>query len=362
MHRWLARLLLLLMVLSLGASCARQTGARSQVVFMYQAPADPFNFNKPIGVGQTLELYVHDLEHDRPVTIERAESLSPDVLSIEGHVAHLVGVKAHKPGRARLVVWFKDADGQMKRDSVVMRASEIAQVHMAHPCSGDDRGGAPLSLEGARDIFVPWVRRDANHELLIGYGQFPVKVTPPGAASIRTNRTDAGGVSIDIGEDASSFVLEPKSGPPLRFETTTLKKIDRVILDKWDANAWMVVGTSAFIWPEVRSNMRPVCTDELRFDAKSLTPAVCDAVAENDFGVVVLRGKAWGICRYEISYPGTQARGTFSARVGKLPSHRDAVEPSSSSDEPEKPWWLAPLLALLAPLLLAPFWVIRRSR
>ena len=361
MLRSLARLLLLSMILCLGASCARQTGARSQVVFMYQAPADPFNFNKPIGVGQTLELYVHDVEHDRPVTIERVKSLSPDVLSVEGHVAHLFGVKAHKPGRARLVVWFKDGDGQMKRDSVVMRASEIAKVHMAHPCSPDDRGRAPLYLKGARDMFVPWVRQDANHELLIGYGQFPVKVSPEGAASIRTNRTDAGGISIDI-EDASSFVLEPKNGAPIRFETTTMDRIDRVELDEWDAKAWMVVGTSAFIWPEVRSNRRPVCAEELRFEAKSLTPAVCDAVAENDFGVVVLRGKSWGICRYEISYPGTKARGTFTARVGKLPAHSGDIEPSSSPDEPEKPWWLAPLLALLAPLLLAPFWALRRSR
>ena len=365
MFRPFARVLFMILLLCFSIGCARQTGARSQVVFMYQAPADPFNFNKPIGVGHTLELYVHDIEHDRPVTIQRVKSLSPDVLSVEGHVAHMFGVKAHKPGRARLVVWFEDEDGQVKRDSVVMRASDVDRVALSHPCGTDDRGRAPLYLRGARDLFVPWFRQDANHEIIIGYGQFPVEVSPEGAASIRTNRTDGGGLSLDI-EDVSAFTLRPKQGPPLRFETTTLDRIDTVTLDDWDKNAWMVAGMNTYVWPQPTVRGRGICTEEIRFEAKSLTPDVCMARAESDFGLVMLRGKSWGICRYEISFPGTKASGVFTARVGKLPEHNGEAEPKtrSSDDAPTRPWWFAPLLALLAPLLLAPFFLrlLRRKR
>ena len=59
-----------------------------------------------------------------------------------------------------------------------------------------------------------------------------------------------------------------------------------------------------------------------------------------------------------------------SFAVGTFPGdgHPDPGAATLSSDEPAPqqtpatPWWLAPLLALLAPITLAPYWILARRR
>lgn len=348
-------LLLTLCGLMLASGCARQTGQRGQLIFMYDTPGDPLNFNKPIAQGHTLELFMHSVREDMPVEILEVKSSDPGVLRPTGKVAHLFGVRALKPGRARLLVKAVDEQGRVYRDVVVMRVGKIARTELAYACETmqEDPSQPPLYLAGARDVFVPWARHNEAGELLTGYGEFPVEVVPASAASIRTNRTVQTGLSLDIQGNPGVFELRAEhGGAQLKFESVERAAIDGIWMHPWDAGAWMLIGGAAFVSPEPQVKGRPLCTHDLQVSARSLTPEICEVAAISGEHIVELVGKAWGICRYEVGYEGVRAQHT--ARVGKLPGDEE--------EEPEPPLWLAPLLAMiLVPLGAAPL-LLRRQR
>jgi hypothetical protein len=345
MRVW-SRLSLLFAVALLAAGCSRQTGASEELIFMYESVEDPTNFNKPIATGAELEIFVHDLRDDRPATVLEARSSDPDIVAVDGSVAHLFGLEARAPGSATIEVRARDRQGTARTDSFTIRVADVERTLLEHGCHTEEP--RPLFLAGTSNVFVPWSRRSSKNEPLTGYGIFPVEVVPTDAASIRDRSTAQDGVTLDLDATPTTFSLRAKHGDArLDFETVAPEAVDGIA----SSRNWTVVGRSTYAFFDPLVGGRELCDydrDVLYHRIENHTPEICEVERLPD-GIARIEGRAFGTCRYEVSFPrgGDDARLERTVPVGRLPG-------DGEGDERGLPWWLAPLLAVLAPLLLAP--------
>ena len=343
--------------LMVAAGCARQTGERGELIFMYESVEDPTNFNKPIAQGARLEILVHDVRRDEAAHVVEARSKDPDVVEITGTVAHLVGLKARSPGLARIEVRAVDDQGIERADAFTIRVAPVERLLLEDDCWHEE--SRPLVLTGAK-LYLPWSRRSSTNEPLTGFGIFPLRVEPEAAGELRTNSVDQGGGWLDVARHVGRFEVRPTvgGGDGVAFEAVDAEAIDGVVRawppPSFARGSWTIRGVATFVEIEPRVGGRPLCQlEDFPHEVDNLTPELCE-VEPLAFapGLVKITGRAFGACRYEVRFPGggADAGATFTTRVGRLPGE----EGSGSRPEPGAPWWLAPLLALLAPLGLAP--------
>ena len=401
-----APLALCALTLALSACDARQTGELSQIVFAYTSYDDTANFNKPIAVGASLDLRALELGSDEEVRLELAQAQPP--LVVEGVAAHTVQLKATQAGKALVKVKGRTQDGRVLQDQITLRAAPIAAIALAHGCTDQNHA---VYQAGLSDVAVPMTRYAANRELLVGYGVFPVTLEPEGSATVDTRSEDGHALHLSLAKRAARFELVSALGPErLSFELVEQAAIDGLRLDELDQGARTSVGQTMWLQLQPTYKGQPLCQHQTPIEAKSLTPERCDVTtildqhqrqdgshAQNTEGVVKVRGKSFGICRVEAWLPGAAASARFVGQfeVGQFPSDlrqdvRDVYDPADpdaatlamdpedppaedplalgvprlSAHQPgPRPLWLAPLLALCAPLLLGPgLWGLMRRR
>lgn len=340
-------------VAMLSVACSRQTGARGELIFMYESPEAFENFNKPIALGAELEVFVHDVREDVPTQVLSVRTSNPKVLRVSGKAGPMFGLKAMRKGTSRVIVKARDASGEVRVDGFLMRVDDVARVELFDPCAPEGDGPHGVYLTGTKQVSVPWSRRSTKNEVLTGFGPVPVRVEPKGAARIRPIGNDQSGVLLDMPETPGTFHLASDSGR-VRFDVVDIASIDRVAGS--GGAQFTVVGGWAFGAAMPMVGNRPLCAHELKHEVRSLTPSICAVKPAPWSGEAMILGKGFGICTYEVSFPEANVSKKFTLPVGKLPGASEVMAAKNG----EVPWWLAPLLAMLAPLLCAPLWLRRR--
>lgn len=377
-------------LLSLIGCDSRQTGEQAKLVFAYTSFDDTTNFNKPIALGATLELRVTEVSNDEEISIQQA-TLPPGILEIDGHTQNLVAVRALKPGSAKLSISGKTKDGDPIADAVTLRAAPIAKIELGHTCT--EESGA-IYQAGLNAIEIPMTKRAENGEFLTGYGVYPVVIEPARGATIDKRSTDAHSITLDLSKAPGRFSLKSTlNKKSLDFELILPAQINGLKLSEFDLTTRTTINQTTWLEFEPTYNAKPICLVNTPIEAKSLTPEICDITtildhhqredgshALNTEGIIKVRGKRFGVCRYEAWLPEASAAARYkgSLEVGQYPSDLEKKEQPATldlidSEDPlarklhtiqatKKPapaprWWLAPLLALLAPLLTAPLWL-----
>lgn len=377
---------------------ARQTGERAQIVFAYTSFDDTTNFNKPIAVGAKLDLRALELATDEEVLVERAKG--DDTIAVGEHVRNLIELKAQKPGSTRLHVIGQTQDGHKVEDFVTLRAAEVKSIALNHLCTDSAHA---VYQAGLRDVEIPMTKFAHNDEYLIGYGLYPIKIEPAAGAKLDTRSDDAHTLHLDLSPKPGRFEIKSTlNAARLSFELITPAQIDGIQIDEFDARARTVINHTAWLGFAPTYKGKPLCASQTPIEATSLTPKICEVTTildrhqrddgttiQNTEGLIKIKGKAFGVCRYEVNFPGTKAPAyKGSLEVGQFPSDlKEQAKPEDAqviaqdlieSEDPlarnthtlhaaparnqTTPWWLAPLLALLSPLLLAPLWFMRLKR
>lgn len=360
MNRFLLPILIVACVV-LGGCYSRLTGTHGKITFAYPAVADVTNFNKPIAPGARLVLKGLEVGNDdEELQILSLESQAPDVLrvvSVDPSAAILQGVSV---GSARLEMRARDRYGRVFTDTVTMTVDGPDHVVFQHACTDGEFAAYPANAE----ISIPFAMSKGNGQPVIGYGFHPVSVTPKAALELDTSSQDQGALHFKSTKPRHRVALRSTIDDGiLGLALVEPGEVDGFHADSLGAT---VVGGEAFAFFQPTVIGVPLCQGRLLIRARSTTPSVCTATArlgddgdeENRLSIVRIFGKDYGICEFEVTYPeaedGEGLTRTFRMPVGKFPS-LDAREASSS----QPPWWVAPLLALLVPLTLAPF-VLRR--
>lgn len=202
-----------------GCDLNRLTGEQGQLVFEYYFDEDHINFNKPIIEGGYHELFVYDVTNRERTQIEEARALTPKTAAVEGHVQHLVVVEALRPGIAEFQVRARDSAGQVRLDTLSMRVepphSLCFRPEDANAFSGtivdyEEVGERILTVTTESRIEIPWTRRAANGEPLLGYGVYPIDVSPSDAARIHDGITDAETFTLMMPDEPTTFEVEPQ--------------------------------------------------------------------------------------------------------------------------------------------------------
>lgn len=222
--RWKVALLLVVVIAGLvGCKSHRQPGERGELIFEYFADIDRGDFDKPIIVDGYLELYVYDVDEEEPVEIRDAKSLDEKVARVDDEVDNAFVVQGLAAGRARFEVRARDEAGQTRTDVIAFRVAAPKSVEFeasrAVATSGEIIDweyleGSTQKLEVTPDarVQIPWERRAANGDGLIGFGVFPIDIEPDGAATIHDRLTDGDTVTLFMPGEPQTFEVLPGEG------------------------------------------------------------------------------------------------------------------------------------------------------
>ncbi len=347
------------LVVLVSSSCySRLTGNHGRFTFAYPASANVLDFNKPIAPGARLDVFVQPLSGDEELGIESAVSSNPDVIRVvEQRGAHVV-LQGAAVGFAQLTI--RTVDGLS--DTVDLHVETPTEVTMSHACTDDAFAVYPADA----NVAIPFGLSRAEGQAVAGYGFWPIKVTPSKALVLDRSSRDQGALHFhSSGARHRVAIRSTIDDAILGLALATNDEVDGIAPDVFGL-PWLIEGDQAFTGFVPSVGGVAFCQARVITRAKSLTPAICDATGnlnedepddENRAGLVRLKAKKFGVCEFEVSFPeasgGQGIKTTARVPVGKFPSMDKA--------EQAAPVWLAPLLALIAPLLLLPL-AIRKLR
>lgn len=362
MHR--ALLLLIAALLALPACYSRLTGNAGEFTFGYLTDVELENFNKPLAPGSKLDLVAFENgSEDTTLEVVSARSSKPDVLTVTTTSDERATVEAVSEGEARIEMTARRADGTEVDDAVYMNVAEPTDIELGHSCTDADMAAYIASDK----LAVPFQLSTDDGRTVIGEDYLPVEPEPKGSLKY-------------IGKPRGQSWLYFLGGPPadrMRLRSTVddtslwMRLVRRSDVDQLrptppSERAQTVVGEQTSVAVLPLADHDPVCQSNAMTRAKSLTPDICEVSADLDGDgsnwnrqqLAIVEGRAFGTCRARITLPETDGGDglshTFEVPVGKFPDEETSTAERDDDDDP--PWYVAPLLALLAPLLLGPLW------
>ncbi|WP_168210710.1 Ig-like domain-containing protein [Persicimonas caeni] len=357
---------------------SRLTGNEGQFTFGYLTDVQIENFNKPIAPGARLDLVAFENgSDDKQYRVVEATSSNPKVLtvaSVNGRHAVLEGVA---PGSARITMTVRRADGTTLEDSVFMSVAKPTALELAHTCADTPKAAYVAS----DNLTVPFALHAEDGRAVVGYRYVPVDVEPKGALKFVSRPREFSEIVFRAGPPAEDVRITSKvDDTSLELRLVRRSDVDQIRPEPATLQALTAVGYEQFVGFYPMAGTDPVCQSGMLTEARSLTPDICKVSADLDENgsnwnraqMARVKGVGFGICRYEITFPeaagGDGLTEAFTMPVGQFPEGDDAGEPAASvaHEAPERalPWYLTPLLALLASALLAPWawwWTQRRE-
>lgn len=212
-----------------GCDINRHTGEHGQLVFEYYSQQDRYNFNKPIIEGGYLDIFLYDIPEGRPVEVLSATALTPDRGRVEGATENLVVVQGITTGWAKFEVRAIDEDEELRVDVIRMRVDGAHSIHfrpegarvldglslskeaLSNEALNEEKVGYLEVTTGSR-VEIPWTRRSAKKEPLVGYGVYPIAIDPPDAAELHDRLTTHDTVTLFMPDEPTTFELVPAKG------------------------------------------------------------------------------------------------------------------------------------------------------
>lgn len=298
-------------VVVLGSSAceSRITGNEGNFSFSYPADDDVADFNKPIAVGASLNIEVHEAgSSGAPIALTAADTDDNAVLAVTNFAGNEVIVTGVADGQVLLSVTGTDAEGEELSDSVnlLVRVPEVLKLW--HTC--DSTATTAAYLAGSR-AYMPFDMEMSNGQAVIGYGYYPATSSDSAAFGLDLSASSQTHMAFDAGNTSAELTLDSDiDDTSLTVHVVSEADIDGVA----DPIAFVVedidVGekNSFYVLPKVGE--AKVCQANVTKTVVSDTPAICavrDAVEEDDslyeFGWFEIEGLAEGECLYTVTYP-----------------------------------------------------------
>ena len=284
------------------------TGNEGNFEFSYQADDDLLDFNKPIAVGARLDLSVAQAGGGGSVNVLSASFDDPAVLDVVATSAFVVVVEAKGEGNALLSVEGRVGEAVLT-DSVNLLARVPEVLTLRHTCTE----ASTASYLTNQSIFIPFEMGMESGQSVIGYGYYPVTVSPENA------------LTLDLSNDRQQFLqyqTAAVAGPvtlasDIDSTTLSLNLVDLGQID--DMTDPIPVGedgvtegreTAFHVLP--MSGGTPICQANAPMQLTTSTPATClvidtDLSVQGDdafeFGWFKIRGISPGPCDFTVTFP-----------------------------------------------------------
>ncbi len=207
-------------LLAIGCSestTARHTGDDGYLVFEYHSTEDLRNFNKPLQRGARLDLFVSDVPRGQSAEILSVTPLSPETALVKEFEDNRFNIWAISPGWARFEVVARDSHGEERTDTVRFRVDDLETLtfrphrRRVYDLPSEEKVHRLEVPPGTR-VEIPWTRRSAKDEPLVGYGFYPLVVTPRGEAEIDQTIRSQGYFQFHAPDEATTFTIHPADG------------------------------------------------------------------------------------------------------------------------------------------------------
>ena len=294
-----------LLLAALLTGCGGITGSQGNLRFEYQS--DEFSSSQSLAVGtrarlrtfvrqtggsassdagQSTDTGQNGSSDPEPLDLTNVTSTAPSIIAVEqvGQPAsHVFQLNAKKAGSATLNVQGTDASGSTVSDSITLDAKTVKKVELNHTCLNIDK---PVYLTG-NTTSVSMNFWSANNAHLVGWGHYPVTLSPTGSgASIVKMTENSGFLALKTGSKAQTLTVQPKiNGKSLSLDLAEEQAIDDF---SWynDSSTPSLLGDpaepdGALLIPEFGVGQKTVCrsTVDLKIDNK--TTGVCEVTAED---------------------------------------------------------------------------------
>lgn len=320
------------MLLLLTGCQSSLTGNEGNLLFSYTADDQVGDFNKPVGVGASLEIRVVTAGTAQPVSLKSVVSSDPSVLAVESVSTTSFIVQGVADGTALIEVEADGLDG-LVTDSVNLLAAAPEVVKLYHSC--DPLVRTAVYQTGAA-VLVPFDLEKSNGQAVIGYGLHPVEITPPAGAVLDETSKDQANLHLTLGATAGEVTI----ASAIDDETLTMNVVEAGAIDGATFNTLSTDGTDvivfegetrfAHVFPTVGQDR--VCQATATMTVISKTPELClvsvtenleDTTAVNESLWVKIEGVAFGECLFDVTFPdgaaGAGATSELKVSVAKKP-------------------------------------------
>lgn len=321
------------LLLLLSACQSNLTGNEGNLVFSYTADDAVGDFNKPIGVGASLEIQVTTVGSRLPVNLSSVTSSDTEVLEVTGTATNKFVVHGLNPGTSLIEVEADTADGTVI-DSVNLLAAAPDVVKLYHSCEVPTVRTA-LYQTGTH-ILIPFDLEKANGQPVIGYGLHPVEITPAASGVLDETSLDQANLHVVLGETAGEVTVSSTiDDGTLNLNVVSAGAIDGASFNPLSTDGSDVVvfeGETRFVhvFPMVADQR--ICQANVTMTAESKTPELCtlSAVANleetslvNESLWVKIEAIAFGTCVFGVTFPegadGAGAQADLEVSVAKKP-------------------------------------------
>ncbi len=309
------------------------TGNEGNLVFSYTADDAVGDFNKPIGVGASLEIQVTTVASRLPVNLSAVTSSDNEVLEITGNSTNRFVVHGLSPGTSLIEVEADSVDGTLT-DSVNLLAAAPDVVKLYHSCE------LPATRTGlyqtGTNILIPFDLEKTNGQPVIGYGLHPVEITPAENGVLDASSLDQANLHIQLGATAGEMKLSSAiDSGSLNLTLVSAGSIDGASFNPLSTDGTDVVvfeGETRFVhvFPTVADQR--ICQANVTMTAESKTPELCkvsavpnleETTAVNESLWVKIEAVAFGTCVFGVTFPegaqGAGAEADLQVSVAKKP-------------------------------------------
>ena len=194
----------------------RLTGQAGQLIFTYDSEWDVRDFNKPLLVGTKLDVQMLSVgKTPEAVRVLSAQSLTPEILSINHIKRGLVRIEATRPGQAKMRVQARDLDGKLREDMITWRVDTADEI-IYFPERSSELGARPknthhhVSFYAGSRVEIPWLRYTSQGEHLIGFGAEPVRIRPSWTGRVDPTHQHSDTLKLVMPDVPVTFEVLPK--------------------------------------------------------------------------------------------------------------------------------------------------------
>lgn len=293
---------------------SRVTGNEGNLVFSYAADDNLLDFNKPIAVGGRIDLAVTEVGNNKTVSLQTATSDAPKVLEVKASEGSSITLEGVADGNAEISVTARTASAETVSDSVNMTVRAAEVLKLRHACTS---ATTAHYLVGNLAL-LPFELERSNGQAVIGYGYYPVSISPDKAMTLETTHKSQQYLWLQMGSSAATITLASTiDSATLTLELVEAGAIDGALLDGDALATTAIAGTKKLVHVRPTVGSSPVCGANTEISAVSTAPEVCKvkalSVANEASGVVDAWGwvevdaLAVGKCTFDVSYPKAKA-------------------------------------------------------
>lgn len=350
----LARLTVVMAAVAVAASVtgcyAKATAYNGRFTFGYASGVDVDNFVKPIAPGAKLDVVAFANGTEDKLTITKATSSKPGVLAITSTEDGKVVLRGVAPGVSDIEITTTDPRGNTLVDRMFFHVEKPAVHKLEHACT-EERDAVYVQGDQA---FVFHQLATADGRPVIGYDYAPLRVEPASALELVPPRQGASGYGFRTAKKAARVTVSSTvDDTAVSMRVIGREEIKDATLS---CNGCRVLERgSIWVFAHTTFGSAPLCSQNAKTLAKSLTPDICSVTAKldddgeealtrtheddddsNRAQVAVVKGLKFGVCKYEVTLPelngGRGLRLAGEAKVGRVEFPGDSAAEAATSE------------------------------